>query len=76
MGWTNLNSEQYLKYMVENEHERRQLKDSNIKPPPWSSIYAYTHQHTKLNLKNHDDDDDDMPLLLISCGKISKHKNI
>ena len=63
-GWggTNLNSEQYLKYMVENEHERRQLKDSdNIKPPPWSSIYAYTHQHTKLNLKNHDDDDDDMP---------------
>jgi hypothetical protein len=50
-GWigTNLLPKEYLTYMSENENERRADRSKGVKPPPWSSIYAYTHQHTKLN---------------------------
>ena len=60
-GWggTSLNSEEYLAYMMQNENERRSNKsvedipDSDVLPgPPWSSLYAYTHQHTRLKAKS------------------------
>ena len=60
-GWggTSLNSEEYLSYMMQNEIERRSNKtigsipdSADLPGPPWSSLYAYTHQHTKLQTKS------------------------
>ena len=42
-----MSSVEYFDYMQSNAAERARLRQENASMPPWSSIYAYTHQHTK-----------------------------
>jgi len=48
-GWsgTRLSSHEYFEYMLQNAAERKALREQNVTMPPWSSIYAYTHQHSR-----------------------------
>ena len=48
-GWRgrSLSSYEYFEYMQDNAAERARLRYLNVTMPPWSSLYAYTHQHTR-----------------------------